>query len=307
MKKTVNIGLLIALIGMSTSSCSLLQNKSILRGDSGTATENTVVSQGSDAIDKAVSKDKADKKKKNKNKGSVFTESITGKLNGEWVIVQAGKSEIKKDEDMPYVNFEEESGKFYAFNGCNVLNGTFVVTQATEIDFNNVLSTMKYCPDNTFEQPINSVLADGVSVRTDLEQKGQETYLTLKSQTGETLLVLRRHNMEQLNGKWLVKKIDNMAVNNPEINLFLDIPELAIHGNTGCNYFNGSILIDPSVDSSISFSQMGVTMRMCENSDIEIALLVALEQTTNYRISHKTLQFLNAEGKHLIILERPEK
>ncbi len=82
-------------------------------------------------------------------------------------------------------------------------------------------------------------------------------------------MTLRRHNMEFLNGNWRVTAIDGQPIDDEEANVFIDIAELKIHGNTGCNYFNGAIYIDPARTNAIDFSDMGVTRMACHKAEQE--------------------------------------
>ena len=141
-----------------------------------------------------------------------------------------------------------------------------------------------------------------------MEKKGRETYLYFlrsgSAASSTPVLTLRRHNMESLSGQWQVKEVNGVKDGADEANIFFDIPELRVHGNTGCNYFNGEIRIDPNRRNSISFSQMGVTGRLCENSEFETAMLVALEQVSTYSLSGDNLELLDLSGRKLMTLHR---
>lgn len=227
-------------------------------------------------------------------------------FDGRWTIIEAGGKKISQDEDMPYLIFSDEENRFYASNGCNVINGDFTYTpDESTVEFNNVLTTMAECPDIKYQQDINVVLNNGVSVKTVIEHKGIESYLYIKSRSNDLLLTLRRNNMDILSGQWLVKKIENEDIDNEGMNVFIDIPLLSIHGNTGCNYFNGKIEVDPFSPVSLSFTQMGVTMRLCENEDLERKMLVALEQVTSYKLkSQDSLELMGDDNKILMELTR---
>lgn len=226
-------------------------------------------------------------------------------LDGEWVIVSAGNKAIKLDDDMPYIIFSDRDGRFYASNGCNVINGAFDYSSGQTLRFDDVVSSRMSCPDVKFQRDISSVLNNGVVVKTKIENKHRETYLYLMSNSNDHLLTLRRHNLEVINGLWEVTDIGSEKVSSDQINIFFDIPERLVHGNTGCNYFNGTINIDHDRSSHISFSQMGVTMRYCDNADIERHMLVALEETEGYNLKgHDTLYLLDSKGHHLMTLHR---
>ena len=234
---------------------------------------------------------------------------LAQQLNGEWTIIEAGNHKIVRDEDMPYINFSAAEGKFYASNGCNILNGTFFTPGENEITFSSVLSTMKFCQGNDFQYQINEVIRDGSQVYAKFTKSGNETILHLSSAPdGKPLLTLRRHNLEQINGQWDVTRVDGKKTKVEEANIFFDINELTVHGNTGCNYFNGSIRIDPTIPNAISFSGMAVTGRLCENTEFEMAMLVALEEAHTYRISGRgasaTLILLDNSGHDIMHLAR---
>jgi len=230
---------------------------------------------------------------------------LYGRLSGEWTIIKAGKTDIPFEDEMPYLIFNEKQWAFYASNGCNILNGAFAYSGEKGIRFESVLSTLKYCPDLPYEAEINAVLRDNNTVTAKIEQNGRETYLNLLNADGQTVLRLRRHNLDFLNGQWNVKKIGNSDIADAGVNIFFDIPELKVHGNSGCNYFNGALEIDPYRTSSISFKSMAVTKRACPNLDIETKFLVALEQVSQVKNSgDNTVYLLDRQGHTVLTLHK---
>lgn len=222
---------------------------------------------------------------------------------GEWTVASVGDVTVEADENMPYVNFASD-GRFYASDGCNVINGDYALRNDGSLTFANVLSTMKYCPDVEFSTLIASVFGQE-RYNVDFKRIGQDSYLYIKSQAGKTVMTLRRHNMEFLNGNWRVTAIDGQPVDDEEANVFIDIAELKIHGNTGCNFFNGSIYIDPSRANAIDFSDMGVTRMACPKAEQEQRMLVALEDTrTAVSDGDDTVLLINKSGREVITLKR---
>lgn len=244
-----------------------------------------------------------------KNKGVATTgknnsNTADNSLEGNWVIIKAGEYKIEQDEDMPYLIFESSKGKFYANNGCNIINGKYTVGADKTVRFADVLTTMMLCADVGYQNEISAVLSDGVSVKTAIVQKNNESYLTL-SRDGQEVMQLRRNNLEAMSGQWEVVDIEGEAIDGDEVNVFFDIPELTIHGNTGCNFFNGVIVVDPTVPSSLQFAQMGVTQKLCPNAEVERMMLVALEQANTYTFEgNDTLHLKDASGHTVITLKR---
>ena len=101
---------------------------------------------------------------------------------GQWNIAAVGDHKIEVEEDIPYVNFQPSTGRFYASDGCNVLNGDYVMRSDGVMTFSNVLSTMKYCPDVEFAPLISAALADGAALASDCNRVGHDTYLYLRQQ-----------------------------------------------------------------------------------------------------------------------------
>ena len=233
-------------------------------------------------------------------------DTLSKALAGEWSVLEVAGTKVDAEENVPYVSFVPAENRFYASNGCNILNGSYSL-KGNVLTFSNILSTLKMCADAPYESAINAAISEGRPVKALLKEIGSETYLYLNDNSGAPLMTLCRHNMEFLNGQWRVTAIDGKAIDDEEANVFFDIPSLKVHGNTGCNYFNGEILIDPSVPNSISFSGMGVTRMACYKGDQERLMLVALEETvTALPVNKNTVALANADGCQVLTLTRAE-
>ncbi|MDE6135426.1 MAG: META domain-containing protein, partial [Muribaculaceae bacterium] len=169
-----------------------------------------------------------------------------------------------------------------------------------------VLSTMKLCPDDRYGDLINSVINDNSRLVAECRRIGQDTYLSLMDSAGKTKMTLRRHNMEFLNGNWQITAIDGKEINDPEANIFFDIAELKVHGNTGCNYFNGDLYIDPMRSNAIDLSNMGTTRMACPKTSQETAMLAALESAASAiaGTAEGTALLLDSSGKQVLTLKR---
>lgn len=254
-----------------------------------------------------------DKHKKHKNEStSAAPNEVLGTmptsdqlLGAQWNITGVGNTVINDEENTPYIAFDN-GGRFYASDGCNILNGDYVLRSDGKLTFNSVLSTMKMCPDIAFADMVASNISDGKIYSVDCKRIGQETYLYLKNDKGTTVLTLRRHNMEFLNGNWLITGADGKKIDDEEATVFIDIPALKIHGNTGCNFFNGDIYIDPARSNAVDFSKMALTRMACPKSDQERCIMVGLEQTVT-AIAGKnadTVLLLDGNGKQVMTLKR---
>ena len=289
---------------MLASSCSLLGN---LTGKPAQATTGTEVATGTVKPDKATGKNKKDKK------GAEPSASATKNVKptqdelcgGQWTIASVGDVTIEAEDDAPYVAFDR-GGRFYASDGCNIINGDYALRSDGTLALSNTLSTMKFCPDVEYSSAVAAILNGSTCITTDCRRIGQETYLYLKNDRGNTVMTLRRHNMEFLNGNWQVTSIDGKKIDDEEANIFIDIAELKVHGNTGCNFFNGELYIDPQRSNAIDFSNMGVTRMACPKQDQERAMLVALEEAASAVAGKNddTVLIFNKTGRELLTLKR---
>ena len=104
------------------------------------------------------------------------------------------------------------------------------------------------------------------------------------------MALLKGQNLAFMNGAWTVEEIDGESVEDKNVKLVIDLDQLTIHGNSGCNIVNGTVYIDYGKDWGVQFQQLLSTMKMCENIQTEKKLLVALEltetckQLDNYKI-----------------------
>lgn len=279
------------------SSCGTT-GKTATSGNIGSTTTHNSATTGHNQTGKPVQNKPA------KGTASPSTDATFEKISGEWQIVKVGKKDIPVIDEMPYVNFEIPSGRFYGSNGCNILNGSFNVDNTT-ISFNGVISTLKMCQDVEYQYDINAVIGDGKSYQVEATVEGGVNYIYLNDARGHHAITLRRSDMSFLNGQWKITRLGDKDIDNEEMNIFIDMPEHKVHGNTGCNYFNGDLYTSPNEAFSLSFGQMGVTRMACPDNNMETAMLLALEQTTNARPGRNGSAVLyDRNGNTLIVLER---
>lgn len=224
-------------------------------------------------------------------------------LDGEWLVWTVGGKKVT-GEARPYLNFSIAEGRIYGNNGCNTINGDFTTGAGQSLGISNVISTMMACADAPFESAINQAL-DNARYFT-VSKKGHELYLDLLDSSKSTIMVLRRHNMEFLNGAWTPVEINGKANHNEEVRMVIDVPEQKLHGNSGCNLMNGSLLIDPDKNNSVQFLDIATTRMMCDRESMatETALLVALESVEHARPGKNgNVVMTDKDGKTVLVLK----
>ncbi len=311
-----------ALILISLTSCSLFNSITTISGSDASIVNSPTNDNNNKGKNSTTNKSSKKKKKKtNKNntkhKPSSAIQNATIEeynistttqpfelINGEWTIFSINGETIS-GEERPYLIFSEKENKIYGSNGCNIINGDYEATESGEIAFFNIISTMMACENAPYENAINNGINNAAMY--SITQNGHEYYMTISSFENQELLVLRKHNMDFLNGAWRVSEINNKKNKNESITLMFDITELRLHGNTGCNLVNGSIYIDSDKNNSIQFHGLIATRMACPENDMktETALLVALEEVEHAeKDNENTVKFFDKDKNEILVLTK---
>ena len=224
-------------------------------------------------------------------------------LYGEWDIVMLRNKKKVYTLERAYLYLDFAGGnKVYGNNGCNTINGSFQLS-GNNLKFNDFISTSESCHNVTSEKTIMHALSD--TRRFTLETQYNAQYLNLMNSKGNVVLVLKRHNLDVLNGAWLIKEIDSENVSARGMRVVIDAVMQTIHGDTGCNIINGVITLDPSKDMAIQFEDLHSAEHGCETIDSETSLLLALEKTESCkRINQHEMALLDNKGNIVIVLQR---
>ena len=244
-------------------------------------------------------------------KKGVDTRAIPQALYGEWLAMDVNGVTVS-GEERPYVVFDTLAtnpymAKFYAFNGCNVINGEVSLTAGGSMKkASDYMTTMKYCPEAQYEIGM-SMLLDAIDSY-KIEKVGDSYLLYLYNADKKQKMVLRRGDLSWLNGAWSVRRIGDKVISADDgVQLVIDLPEKHLHGNTGCNVLNGDITVNPDAQNEIAFSKIGTTRMMCRNPELEQSFLdalqkVAVAQRTNGGDNEADLR--DAQGTLVIELVR---
>ncbi len=112
-----------------------------------------------------------------------------------------------------------------------------------------------------------------------IEKISNDYILYLKNASDSTTMTMRKSDLTFLNGAWRVSVLDGKNIPaDAEMQMVIDLPELKVHGNTGCNILNGSIFVDPAKQNSLQFSNLATTRMACPDMEREQKFLVVLEQ-----------------------------
>ncbi|MDE7411082.1 MAG: META domain-containing protein [Paramuribaculum sp.] len=241
---------------------------------------------------------------------SETTAMIQHVLYGKWTAVKVGDATVT-GENRPYVIFEKDNVnpyivKYYANNGCNTINGTMAVTKGGKMEAaSEAAATMMLCPDAPYEMGVTMALN---TVRSyTVEQTSAGYILNFINATGATTMSLQKVKESVLNGAWNVTAIGSESIDSSlELEMVIDLQENKIHGNAGCNVFNGKITENPDAENGVSITDIRTTRMTCPNIAIENRLIDALQHAVNVKTdaNDSTAQLLSADGSVLVTLHR---
>ena len=113
--------------------------------------------------------------------------------------------------------------------------------------------------------------------------------------------------LADLQGEWDIIELQGHAVVPAQSQPFPYIgfgADGQVHGNAGCNRITGSV--DPKAKpGTIDLSQLGSTMMMCPNMEVEREVFAALASVTRYRYLSTNQMALCGKGKKpIVVLQR---
>lgn len=232
------------------------------------------------------------------------TEISKGIVKGDWAI-ETVNGEPAIGEKAPFLKFVPAENKVYGNNGCNTINAEYKYNpEDSTIRFSYLASTMMLChKEGITDMQIN--LALDATRFYSWELNDDNYYLTFYNEAKEPVMELMHQNFQFLNGTWAVKEISGEKVNNPRMKLVIDVEEGKLHGNTGCNVFNGTLEINMISANSISFQAISTTMALCPDNTYETQFLVALEEAMKAKpLKGNRVELLDSQDKPVLLLER---
>lgn len=213
-------------------------------------------------------------------KTSAYDESQIAPLLGSWAVTSiGGKDVVVNGENHPQITFEsipdaKTAILVIAFNGCNYLNGSWIV-RGSKLEPNGAfISSLKACNDAPYEDAMNRAI-NSVASYSIID----DNTISLNNAEGTALMTLRKRNLSFLNGAWQVTTIQGTPVPaSTAIKVVIDVDECKIHGNAGCNILNGTVVINLDKGDGIEFKDLATTRMTCPDIATEQAFLLALEQ-----------------------------
>lgn len=111
-------------------------------------------------------------------------------LSGKWTLVSVGDEnvEVLKDMPVPFISFDEASGRVHGNAGVNLFNGTYTL-DGKKLSLGDLATTMMAGPEESMnlESQVLGALGRAESVKTSPDK------LQLLSSDGKVLLVYKKN------------------------------------------------------------------------------------------------------------------
>ena len=230
-------------------------------------------------------------------------------LNGEWNIVKIDGKELStsSNHEAPFIVFDTATGQLYGFSGCNRMMGSFNTdTQPGILQLEPVNTTRMACPDMTVEQSVIEALSKVKSFAKEMDYK-----MVLRGADDKDIMVIEKKKnditVSDLAGQWEIIEVQNEQVpSGMENQPFIEFneAEARIHGNAGCNIFNGGYQIEEGNPLAISFPNTITTMMSCPDMEIESKIINALNGVASFDKVDNGVGLYNAEGLLVLVLQK---
>lgn len=124
----------------------------------------------------------------------------------------------------------------------------------------------------------------------------------------EAKKVIKLESDTQLTGSYNIVTLGEEVVNSADTNkvfIAFDSKEMSIRGNTGCNSYFGSYMLE---NYSLSFSDIGQTEMACEEAVMrtEWNLMQALRDTGSFTLENNILTLYSVANRNIILTAKKE-
>ena len=226
-------------------------------------------------------------------------------LSGEWSISLINGQEVTAEE-VPFLGFDIAGSKLYGSTGCNNIMGTLVADtlQPGQLQFDQVASTRRMCQDMATEELLLQALSQVAGFA-----RG-EFGINLVNAEGTAVLTMEKRELSALTlveGKWMIKEVGSLDLSGLDEAPYIEINvnDLKMNGNAGCNLINGVIEQEPGLGHSLQFTQVISTMKACPAMDIERGLLLALDSVRSFAVENGALVLFDENKTQVMELARP--
>ena len=222
---------------------------------------------------------------------SIISNEITDK---KWRLIEIQGEEVPSEINgkMPFIFMTSETSRITGNAGCNVINGSFKISENNKMEFKQMISTMMACLNMEVESKLMKALemVDNYTVNDDVLSLNKGRMAPL----ARFQFVIEE--TASLAGTWNVNYVEKATIPFEKLYprqipfiTFLEEGQKAV-GHSGCNTFNAGITVN---GNQLRFANIASTRMFCEG-DGETLFFNAIKKVDKYSVNDdgKTLNLI---------------
>ncbi len=120
-----------------------------------------------------------------------------------------------------------------------------------------------------------------------------------------SLCVSKSPRVGDLEGvKWELVELQGVVLEESQITVSFDANTKTINGQCPCNNFFGGYVLSNDKKSNVKFGNMGATMRMCPDTEVEESFVRGISGVILLRVEGDNLLMINAEDELFAVLRK---
>ncbi|WP_321516273.1 META domain-containing protein [Marinifilum fragile] len=223
---------------------------------------------------------------------------IRTELNGEWTLIKLNDAPLNRMVAIPTMTINLSNNLVSANGGCNNFRGRIQSLTSSKISLGAVAGTKRACIKKNIEPEFIKALN---SIAT-YQIKGET--LIFYNENGNKILDFIRGQGNKPNSRlhdiWITTRINQNPINrmSPVPRLEINLSEMKIMGNDGCNDFTGEI--EEVSTKQLKIVNIASTNKMCRNMETAQSFNKALNQVYYYKLDGLNLILFNNENKEVL-------
>lgn len=220
-------------------------------------------------------------------------------VSGNWSLTQLNDAPINKMVVVPTMEIDLNQMRVSGNSGCNNYSGQIKRLSPNTINWGNIVSTKKACITKNIEQEFNQAMS---SVNT-YQIKGDK--LIFYDQSSKKMLSFMKKSPsssanQELSNQWFTTRINGDPINrmNPIPRMEINLSEMMVTGNDGCNNYRGDI--NTLTDTQLVFGNIAGTKKMCRIMDAADSFNQAINKVASYKLEDSSLIFMDSEGNEIL-------
>ena len=219
-------------------------------------------------------------------------------IDGKWILNTINNSPINRSIRLPNIELNLTKMSLRGSGGCNNYSGQIKSLTDKKISFGNIASTEKACAYKHIEAEYFSALRKTTAYHLN------DDIITFNDKGGNKVLSYMKKEEPEVNQRlhdiWNATRIMGSPINrmSPIPRLEINLTEMKVFGNDGCNNFNGKI--KTANENHLLLGNIASTKKLCSKMEAANNFNNALSNIASYTLDGLNLKLFNKEGEEVL-------